>query len=371
MRSSRHALRLGLASAVACTSLWSVAARAEGPSAAQEAQAEDLFQRSKTLMAQKDYHAACPMLAESYRLAGGGGTLQNLAICYEEEGKVAFAYNRFLELRTLSIKAGRKDRVALAEEHIAKLKDRISRLVIRVPESSRVPGLKVAIDGDDYGEASWSAGIVLNTGSHVVKFSAPGKKSVEVKKKIEDERQLESLDAPPLPDQPREAVVAPQGPSLDELDRVASRRALRTTGFVIGGIGLSVAVAGGVFGVLTATTESAAKAACRDDSPGQIYSNKTGYRVESPTQDAQLQFDGTGYCYRGTAAFSRSNALHGDARTFGTLSSVLVPVGLVGLAVGSYLVYSSSGGDERKSSPSVRARLTPTLGGLSLEGEFR
>ena len=371
---SRRSLRFVVVAAMATTSLWSTAARAEGPSAAQEAQAEDLFQRSKTLMAQKDYHAACPMLAESYRLAGGGGTLQNLAICYEEEGKVAFAYNRFLELRALSIKAGRKDRVALAEEHIAKLKDRISRLVIRVPEASRVPGLKVAIDGDDYGEASWSAGIVLNTGSHVVKFSAPGKKSVEVKKRIEDEHQLETLEAPQLADAPREiSPVAPPGASLDELDRVASRRALRTTGFVIGGIGLGVAVAGGVFGILTATTESAAKGACRDDSPGQIYSNKTGYRVESPAQDAQLQFDQAGYCYRGTPAFTRSNALHDDARTFGTISSVLLPVGLLGLAVGSYLVYTSSGSDEgkRPAAPSLRARLVPALGGLSLVGEFR
>ena len=221
-----------------------------------------------------------------------------------------------------------------------------------------------------------SAGIVLNTGNHSVKVSAPGKKTVDLKKRIEDEGQLETLEVPRLVDAPREAVVAPSsGASLVEIDRLASRRALRTTGFVVGGIGLGVAIAGGVFGVLTATTNSAAKAACRDDSPGQIYSNKTGYRIESPAQDAQLQFDGLGYCYRDTPAFTRSNALHEDARAFGTVSSVLVPVGLVGLAIGSYLVYTSSDEGESKPSspaqPSLRARLTPTLGGFSLQGEFR
>ncbi len=361
MSRSRQALRLLAVTTVVCGSLWSSAAFADGPSAAQEAQAEDLFQRSKTLMAQKDYHAACPMLAESYRLAGGGGTLQNLAICYEEEGKVAFAYNRFLELRTLSIKAGRQDRVALADEHIAKLKERISRLVIRVPEASRVPGLKVAIDGDDYGEASWSAGIVLNTGSHVVKFSAPGKKSVEVKKRIEDERLLESLDAPPLVDLPRETTVAPPGASLDELDRVASRRALRTTGFVIGGIGLGVAVAGGVFGLLTITTNNAAKNACRDNTPGMALSTKGSF-------DTGLAFDANGACFSDSGPARTAQELHDRARTFGTVSTVLVPVGLFALGLGTYFVYSSSGEGPIKG---ARAGLVPTLGGASLVGEFQ
>lgn len=373
LRSPGQALLLVALASVSVLCRTSVAL-ADGPSAAQEAQAEDLFQRSRALMAQKDFRAACPMLAESYRLAGGGGTLQNLAICYEEEGKVAFAYNRFLELRTMSMKANRADRVALADEHIAKLKGRISRLVIRVTEGSRVPGLKISVDNDDYGETSWSTGIVLNTGSHVVKVSAPGKKTVELRARIEQENKDERLDVPRLVDAPKDAIAPSSGASLDEIDRLASRRALRTTGFVVGGIGLGVAVAGGVFGVLTATTESTAKAACRDDSPGQIYSNKTGYRVESPALDAQLQFDGSGYCYRGTPAFARSNALHADARTFGTVSSVLVPVGLVGLALGSYLVYSSSGESEPTAPPdqsNVRARLTPTLGGFLLQGEFR
>jgi hypothetical protein len=79
----------------ACALLASTPCFAADPTPAQLAQAEDLFQRAKTAMERREYRAACPMLAESYRLAPAGGTLQNLAVCYEAEGKVAFAFARF------------------------------------------------------------------------------------------------------------------------------------------------------------------------------------------------------------------------------------------------------------------------------------
>lgn len=341
---------------------------AEGPTAGQDAQAEDLFQRAKAAMARKDYKDACPMLAESYRLAGGGGTLQNLATCYEEEGKVAFAYNRFSELRTMSLKANRQDRVKLADEHIAKLKSRISRLRVRIPDANRVPQMKISVDGDDFGEPSWDAGIVVNTGTHVVRVSAPGKKPVELKKKVEDEGTLEVVEVPKLADEKLAPVVPPpsSGPTLDDLDRVSARRALRTTGFVVGGIGLATALAGGVFGVLTISTNNAAKSACRDNTGGTL-STKGIY-------DTGAEFDSTGQCFGQTPAWGRANELHGRASTFGTVSTVLVPVGLVGLALGGYFIYSTSSEsmDEPKPKPSQRAsaKLLPTLGGALLVGEF-
>jgi hypothetical protein len=128
VKPARHSLVLAAALAVFAVSSE---ARADGPSAAQDAQAEDLFQRAKALMAQSRYREACPMLAESYKLAGGGGTLQNLAVCHEEEGKVAFAYNRFVELRALSLKANRpRSRQA---------RRRASREAERSPLSARNP----------------------------------------------------------------------------------------------------------------------------------------------------------------------------------------------------------------------------------------
>ncbi len=354
--------------------------RAEGASATQEAQAEDLFQRAKAAMARKEYKEACPLLAESYRLAGGGGTLQNLAVCYEEEGKIAFAYNRFNELRVLSTKNNRPDRAKLADEHLAMLKDRLSRLRIRVPDANKVPGMKVSVDGDDYGEASWGAGIVVNTGSHVVRIAAPGKKPVELRKKVEDEGSLETVDVPKLEDVPVSATpVGPgPGPSMADLDRIASQRALRTTGFVVGGIGLATAAAGGVFGILAMTKNSAAKGACQDNTPNKSLTNTTPY-------DSPLPIRAGGGCFAPrpgetpSEVLGNANRLRDDARTFANLANVFVPVGLVAGAVGTYLIFRSSGSSEpeKKSErasrevPRLRASVVPAWGGFVVQGEFQ
>jgi hypothetical protein len=60
------------------------------------------------------------------------------------------------------------------------------------------------------------------------------------------------------------------------------------------------------------------------------------------------------------------------------VANVLIPVGVVALGVGTYLVVRSSGGlstpkDQKKTSAAsgVEAALAPTLGGLSLSGTFQ
>jgi hypothetical protein len=354
-------------------------ARADGPSAAQDAQAEDLFQRAKALMAQSRYKEACPLLAESYRLAGGGGTLQNLAVCHEEEGKVAFAYNRFVELRAMSLKANRQDRVKLADEHLAKLKDRLSRLEIHFV-GGKAQGTVVYIDGDAYGETSLSAGVLVNTGTRTVRVEAPGKKPLELKKKVEDEGKTERLDVPKLEDLPVTKAPPPgpaAGPSLEELDRVAGQRALRTTGFVIGGIGIATGIAGGIFGVLAITKNQAAADVCADTGdPTKVNAG--------PFDDDTKFIRAGGGCFAPKDStnpdLDKANGLRDDARTFANVANVLVPVGVVALGVGAYLVIRGSQTAEAPKKPErasvprgapVRASLTPSFGGLQLQGEFQ
>lgn len=371
-------LSLVLAASLAVSAVSSQA-RADGPSAAQDAQAEDLFQRAKALMAQSRYREACPLLAESYRLAGGGGTLQNLAVCHEEEGKVAFAYNRFVELRALSLKANRQDRVKLAEEHLAKLKDRLSRLEIHFV-GGKAPGTTVFIDGDAYGETSWEAGILVNTGTRTVRVEAPGKKPLELKKKVEDEGKTERLDVPKLEDLPVTKAPPPgpaAGPSLEELDRVAGQRALRTTGFVIGGLGIATGIAGGIFGVLAITKNQAAADVCADTGdPTKVNAG--------PFDDDTKFIRAGGGCFAPKDStnpdLDKANGLRDDARTFANVANVLVPVGVVALGVGAYLVIRGSQTAEAPKKPErasvprgapVRASLTPSFGGLQLQGEFQ
>lgn len=370
-----------VALAAAITALCATApstAHAETPSApsspptADEARAEALFQQAREKATRRDFAGACPLFEQSYRIGGGGGTAQNLATCYEDLGKLALAYNAFLELRRISLEAGRQDRVKLADEHLAKLEPRLSRLAIRAPDGPRLEELEVAIDGDVYGERAWEAGLLLDVGPHRIRVSAKGKKSLELNKTITREGARETLALPPLED-------AVKAPTVDPLlrDALENRRALRTVGYVVGGVGLATLVAGSVFGALTFATESSARDACTDNTPGKSLSNVNG-------NDASLFFDAAGHCYASTPSranpyLDESNRLHERARTYGTVSTLLVPIGLATIAGGAYLLWKTASTDPRADFPAktrtARAprlvpTLLPTLGGLVLEGDL-
>ena len=365
-----------LMSAVTAILAHSQLAFAEGPSAAQEAQAEDLFQRAKAALVRKDYKEACPMFAESYRLAGGGGTLQNLALCYEEEGKVAFAYNRFSELRTLSTAAGNHpERVELANEHIQRLVPRLSRIRVRLGSASNLEGVQVFVDGDAYGHLSWEAGIVVNTGSHEVRVTAPAKRPVLLKVKVDDEGIEETVEIPKLESAPIAArpLAPPTGATLEDLDRVSSLRVLRSTGFVIGGLGLASALAGGLFGVAAISTNSAAKAVCRDNTSERALTNLTPYDNARP-----IAVDGGCFAPRPgespSAPLARANGLRDDARTFANVANVLVPVGVLAVAVGTFLVVRGASAEDLSAAKSSRRGKPTTISfgadGLAIAGEF-
>ena len=170
--------------------------------------AEDLFQRGTALMTAQAYTEACPMLAESYRLDPAGGTLQNLAVCYERQGKWASAYTRFQELRAMSIQAlpPRVDRIRLADEHIAINTPRLSRIVVDVPKS-RPEGFVVKLDGVAYGEPSWSAGIVVDPGQHELLISAPARVAHRTTVAITEDGTTRHVSVPLL------APIAPPPPA--------------------------------------------------------------------------------------------------------------------------------------------------------------
>jgi hypothetical protein len=139
--------------------------------------AEQLFQDAQQLMAQRRYKEACPKFAESQRLDAGTGTLLNLAACHEAEGKTATAWGEFNAARALSQQGGRMDRVSFANEHIKSLAPRLCRLTIEVPETSKVDGLVIELDGVILESAAWGAPAPIDPGKHQIRVSAPGKEA--------------------------------------------------------------------------------------------------------------------------------------------------------------------------------------------------
>lgn len=337
------------------------------PTAAQEQEADALFQRANELVKNKDFAAACPLFEQSYHIAGGGGTAQNLAICYEDLGKIAQAYRAFSELRRVSLTPPRPDRIKLADEHMARLEPRLSRIRVRVPEARRSPDLLVSIDGDTYGDKALEAGVVVDVGPHVVKLVAPGRKTLELTRTVAQEGTTETVDVPVTDAEPAPSAAAP---SKD--DRESARTTTRTAGLVLGGAGLVTLFTGGIFAILTATTNGAARRACRDQSEGMVLSNK------GPTDDPTKMFDASGGCYASTAErpnpyLEESNRIRDEARGYGTIATIMVPVGIAGVVAGTYMVLVSrpESGPPRKTARAPAApSLVPSLGGVMLVGEL-
>src|SRR5437899_2884511 len=87
--------------------------------------AEQLFDDGRALLEAKRYPEACAKLAESQRLDPGGGTLLNLGICRELEGKTASAWAVLRDALGQAVSDKRSDREEVARAHLARLEPRL------------------------------------------------------------------------------------------------------------------------------------------------------------------------------------------------------------------------------------------------------
>ncbi|MBX3213267.1 MAG: hypothetical protein KF850_14625 [Labilithrix sp.] len=310
--------------------------------------AEELFRRAKTLMADKKDAQACPLLEESQKLDPQMGTLLNLAICHENVGKTASAWGEFRAVEQQARAANREDRVKLARERAAKLEPRLMRIRIVVPPDAKVDGLVVKVDGEPKGEALWS-GVAVDPGTRTIEASAPGKQPKTVTVRVSDAGAVVPVTLPPLED---EVVAAPRVVSDPDADRArddeyAANQSRKSTGIVVGGIGVATMAVGGVFGVLAILNDGDAAKVC----PAPCVAGSDAARAADETTDRAL--------------------------LFANVANVALPVGFVVAAIGAYMALSA-GPTEKPTARAVtpgrsragdlggRALLSPRPGGAAL-----
>ena len=143
------------------------------PTDAERVLATELFKQGKALMNEGKFKEACPKLQESQRLDPGGGTVLNLAVCRESEGRTATAWTLFHEALAFAKRDGREDRRTIAEEHIAALQPKLARVRVTVDVASTIT---VTIDGEPFARAAWNDAVPIDPGDHKIEASAPGKK---------------------------------------------------------------------------------------------------------------------------------------------------------------------------------------------------
>jgi hypothetical protein len=172
------------------------------PGAADQQVAQTLFDNARRLMKDGKYTEACPMLEASQRLDPGGGTLLNLAICHEKEGKLATAHAEYSATLSLALASNRADRQRTAQKALAALAPRLPRLRLIVVDPPE--GLSLSLDGTLLPRAAWAIPTPLDPGPHAVSASAPGKTPVTLDADLR-EGVTTDLTIPALATVPRES----------------------------------------------------------------------------------------------------------------------------------------------------------------------
>jgi len=233
--------------------------------------AEALFRSARDLMRAGRYAEACRKLEQSQRLARAAGTLLNLAICHEQEGRLATAWLEYEESLGLAVRLNRPDREAVIRERMAALEPRISHVRIVVADDARVEGLAISHDGTNVPEVSWGVRLSLDLGKHTFRATAPGYRpwSAEITAREGDDQTLvvprlarienETTAATPAARGRVGAVPAPgrlRPPAADRaptMEAVAaapeSGSALRTAAWIGGGVGAAALATGAWYGM--------------------------------------------------------------------------------------------------------------------------
>ncbi len=149
-------------------------ARADvGADAHQIGRAEALFAAGKQRLAYSDYAAACSLFAQSYLIVPATGSLLALALCHERQGKLASALREYEEALERSHDEQRGDREEAARAQIARLKQRVSTLTLRLEE----PELRliVRVNGELVPPARIGKALPMDGGFLLVEAEAEGK----------------------------------------------------------------------------------------------------------------------------------------------------------------------------------------------------
>lgn len=310
--------------AAALIGLTPVTALAQ-PKPADSARADSLFKSGRKKMAEKKIDEACADFAESQRIDPSGGTLLNLAVCHDAQGKSVTAAAELVQVIQLAKDAKNADALKLAEEALAKAKSNRSSLTIAPDEGAlRRAKLAVSLDGKAFDPAMYGKRIAVDAGHHVVVAddAAGAHAKVEIDVGKNGDRQTVVVSFPNTPvvadthDEPAPIPAASSKPS----------RAPAFIAFGAGAVGLGVGI---VSGVIASSSWNDAKAVCPD-------------RV-CPSAEGLSKYD--------------------SAKTAAIISDIGIGAAVVGVGVGTILLLTS-----RSTGSSVRVEARSN--GVSLAGQW-
>ncbi|HTM43686.1 MAG TPA: hypothetical protein VL137_01955 [Polyangiaceae bacterium] len=154
-------------------------------------------------MKSEDYGEACAAFAESERLDPALGTLLNLAVCHERQGKLASAWVEFRAAASQARHENQTDRATYADEKAATLEPQVPKLTLDIAERARAQGdLQIILDDAVLGRPAWDSPIPLDPGPHHLSARAKGYQAWQMEFALQSGELARAIDVPELQEEP-------------------------------------------------------------------------------------------------------------------------------------------------------------------------
>jgi hypothetical protein len=318
------ALRASTLSASIAVCVLSLPVRAAPPTPpgdSNAAAAETRFREASEAFDQGRIDEACTGFAESAHLYPTLGTLLNLALCHEREGKMATAWLEFTHAAAWADDASQGDRREFARQHAARLERTLSRIQVELPMDAAP--MVLAVDGEPLVGARASLPLFLDPGAHTLSVSAPSRKTYTTLVTVSEAPSVSAVvvHVPMLT--PASAIDAPATPSPGPVPSFATS-SRRRTGWIVGGAGVLLVGIGASLGVDTLVKVGQCGAKCDTTS----------------------------------------------AEVAEALSLVSFGTGLAALGVGGWLLHSPTAVKSSAIRMSLTPQVAPAGGGITLAGFF-
>jgi hypothetical protein len=135
--------------------------------------AEVLFREGQQLLAAGRTSEACVKFRASQTAEPALGTLLNLAVCHEREGRAATAWLEYAEVASLAHQAGDGAREKYAQTRLANIEPNLHKVALEAAEP--IEGFVLFLDETEVPPSTFGVGIPVDPGEHELRAKAPGK----------------------------------------------------------------------------------------------------------------------------------------------------------------------------------------------------
>lgn len=304
-----------------------------------ESDAKDLFAKGRDLREKNDCGTAAPLFRKAWTIYPQAlGSLRNLAECEEQLGHFASSRRAWLDLkRSLITNTDPKynDWDRDAEEAAKRLQPKVASFVIDVivksptgeAPATEKSGIELFVNGEEVKGTLVGTPLERDPGNYLIRAQAKDGQPVE---------QSVSLNAGDNPHVTLRMTITPPAQPVGPAPEDHSMR--RTIGWGVTGLGAALVVASGVTFLMRQGALGDVDDACGGDH------EKCDPNARSKISDSVDR-----------------------GKTMSTLTTILLPAGLVGIGAGLVLVFTSP---KVEKTGFKSFQVAPTLGGLSLGGKF-